>query len=401
MESASPFLHITPSITRDFLPSPPPFSLLPSPTTTAPKNTASLTPAPLVPPTPTSPILLTSPTLPTPISPPPIQSGSHEMELEGAWKRLLRNWDSSRKHKESQIKVLCRKGIPQSLRGQVWSKLTGSDIRASSQPSLYPTLVLTSDTTLPPPLIFDIIERDIHRCYPSHSLFRDSNSLGQSNLRQVLRAYALYNPNVGYCQGMGFLVGLMLMYLPPEGSFWLLVETLERFLTGYFTPSMVRLRVDAQIFHGLIKEVVSKRLSKHLDSQGVEPLLYMTSWFLTMFTTSLPWGLVLRIWDIFYFEGIKILYRVGLGILKISKVTLLESCPGTGEIMEYLLSLPPNILSPDSLFKICFDIKLKRREITKLEKKAKKEFPALEKEAKDLEIFRLQQRKGEIIPNKI
>ena len=38
----------------------------------------------------------------------------------------------------------------------------------------------------------------------------------QIALRQVLRAYALYNPTVGYCQGMGMIVGLILMYMPPE-----------------------------------------------------------------------------------------------------------------------------------------------------------------------------------------
>jgi hypothetical protein len=31
--------------------------------------------------------------------------------------------------------------------------------------------------------------------------------------------------------------------------------------------------------------------------------MYIPSWFLTAFTLSLPWSSVLRLWDIFYFEG--------------------------------------------------------------------------------------------------
>lgn len=30
------------------------------------------------------------------------------------------------------------------------------------------------------------------------------------------RAYSLYNPEVGYCQGMGFITALMLCYMPEE-----------------------------------------------------------------------------------------------------------------------------------------------------------------------------------------
>lgn len=37
--------------------------------------------------------------------------------------------------------------------------------------------------------------------------------------------------------------------------------------------------------------------------QGVISLMYITKWFLTMYTTTLPWEIVLRIWDLFYSEG--------------------------------------------------------------------------------------------------
>jgi hypothetical protein len=39
---------------------------------------------------------------------------------------------------------------------------------------------------------------------------------------RVLRSYALRNPGIGYCQGMNFVAGLMLLVLPEESAFWML-----------------------------------------------------------------------------------------------------------------------------------------------------------------------------------
>ena len=34
----------------------------------------------------------------------------------------------------------------------------------------------------------------------------------------MLRAYAAYDPATGYCQGMNFLAGLLLMWMPGEAE---------------------------------------------------------------------------------------------------------------------------------------------------------------------------------------
>jgi hypothetical protein len=31
--------------------------------------------------------------------------------------------------------------------------------------------------------------------------------------------------------------------------------------------------------------------------------MYVTQWFLTLFTMALPWATVLRVWDVFYLGG--------------------------------------------------------------------------------------------------
>lgn len=52
--------------------------------------------------------------------------------------------------------------------------------------------------------------RDIDRTFPSDEMFRDA--VGKECLMNVLKAYALFDPEVGYCQGMAFLVGVLLMF---------------------------------------------------------------------------------------------------------------------------------------------------------------------------------------------
>lgn len=42
------------------------------------------------------------------------------------------------------------------------------------------------------------------------------NGSRQEILMNVLKAYAVYHPEVGYCQGMGFVTALLLMYMEEE-----------------------------------------------------------------------------------------------------------------------------------------------------------------------------------------
>ena len=47
-------------------------------------------------------------------------------------------------------------------------------------------------------------------------MFFDEDGGGQKNLRRILQAYALHNPELGYCQGMGMIVGILLMRMTTE-----------------------------------------------------------------------------------------------------------------------------------------------------------------------------------------
>ena len=72
---------------------------------------------------------------------------------------------------------------------------------------------------------------------------------------------------------------------------------------------MEAIQLDGDILFGLLKRV-APGVHRHLAGQGVEPILYMTEWFLCIFTRTLPWPSVLRIWDMFCCEGVKVTLRI-------------------------------------------------------------------------------------------
>ncbi|KAJ3272970.1 hypothetical protein HDV01_004876 [Terramyces sp. JEL0728] len=286
---------------------------------------------------------------------------------ENEWISLLSNWDQSIRKKKN--KKMCRQGVPDSLRAQVWQNLTGS----SKKKIVGKFNELRSRSDKPP--IFDIIERDIHRCFPSkiflitaHVMFSDANGEGQKNLRDVLRVYALYNPALGYCQGMGMLVGLLLMRMSPEDAFWMLVVILENYIPDYHSENLYQLRVDAAAFELCLKKF-QRPLARHMHE--LKPLNYMTQWFLTLYTMTLPWSTVLRLWDMFLHDGAKALFRAGIGILAPKKSYIIKYCPTSSDILEYLFALPKQVTDADEFIEECLKIKLGHKDLDKMRNQVK------------------------------
>ena len=54
-----------------------------------------------------------------------------------------------------------------------------------------------------------------------------SRRAGQKALLNVLRAYSVYDAELGYVQGMAFLAGFLLFYMSEEQTFWSMVAVLK------------------------------------------------------------------------------------------------------------------------------------------------------------------------------
>ena len=54
-------------------------------------------------------------------------------------------------------------------------------------------------------------------------------------------------------------------------------------LIGYYSAGMEAIQLDGDILFGLLKKS-SPDIYRHLKKQSIEPILYMTEWFLCIFT---------------------------------------------------------------------------------------------------------------------
>lgn len=95
------------------------------------------------------------------------------------------------------------KGIPESLRGLMWQKITKS--RSERYSIMYKSLLTRTSKDE------KLINRDLARTYPTHPYFRDIQGEGQTSLFNVLKAYSIHDPDIGYCQGIAFIVGPLLL----------------------------------------------------------------------------------------------------------------------------------------------------------------------------------------------
>lgn len=196
----------------------------------------------------------------------------------------------------------------------------------------------------------DDIEKDLHRNFPNHELFGGAyKTIGQKELFHVLKAYSLHNPSVGYCQAQAPVAALLLMNMPTEQAFWCFVSICDKYLTGYYSAGMQAIQLDGAILFGLLKRV-SPNAYRHLKKQAIEPILYMTEWFLCAFTRTLPWSTVLRIWDMFVCEGVKVLFKVGLVLLKNTLTdNARKQCPTMYETLTRLKDLSSDITNESFL----------------------------------------------------
>ncbi|XP_043333697.1 growth hormone-regulated TBC protein 1 isoform X2 [Cervus canadensis] len=168
---------------------------------------------------------------------------------------------------------------------------------------------------------------DMSRTFPDNVRFRkDAEPCLQGPLYNVLLAYGHHNHGVGYCQGMNFIAGyLILVTKSEEEAFWLLDALVGRILPAdYYSPSMLGLKTDQEVLGELVR-LKLPAVAALMDGHGVLWTLVASRWFICLFVDVLPVETVLRVWDCLFSEGSKILFRVALTLLKHHQASILEA----------------------------------------------------------------------------
>ncbi|KAI1258868.1 rab-GTPase-TBC domain-containing protein [Xylariaceae sp. FL1019] len=222
-----------------------------------------------------------------------------------------------------------RKGIPPPLRGVVWQSMAGA--RDSLLLEQFDRLCSESSP------YEGIIGKDLGRSFPGVDMFRDPEGDGQRMLGRVLKAFSLYDHKIGYCQGLAFLVGPLLMHMPDNQAFCVLIRLMERYdLRSCFLPDLSGLHVRIYQFRELLRQELPA-LSGHLDDLQVDPA-YVSQWFLSFFAVTCPLPMLFRIYDVIFAEGAsETIMRVALSLMHKNESRIL-ACTELEDVMQLLLS---------------------------------------------------------------
>lgn len=126
-----------------------------------------------------------------------------EEDEEGFWESVIHNSDQLTTRLPHLLALKLRSGIPSRARGLMWQALSKS--ASLNLETVYEQLCKEKSPHE------RIIKRDLSRTFPHIDIFKQENGKGQSAMKRILEAYSLYDTDVGYCQGLAFLVGPLLL----------------------------------------------------------------------------------------------------------------------------------------------------------------------------------------------
>ncbi|KAK3394013.1 hypothetical protein B0H63DRAFT_385593 [Podospora didyma] len=215
---------------------------------------------------------------------------------------------------------LIRVGLPNRLRGEIWELTSGSIYLRLEHPTLYAETLAKFEGQ--ESLAIDEIEKDLNRSLPEYPGFQSEDGIGR--LRRVLTAYSWVNADVGYCQAMNIVVAALLIYMSESQAFFLLSAMCDRLVPGYYSTTMYGTLLDQKVFESLVERTMPI-LWEHLVKSDVQLSVVSLPWFLSLYINSMPLVFAFRVLDVFFVEGPKVLFQVGLAILRINGEGLLDA----------------------------------------------------------------------------
>ena len=165
----------------------------------------------------------------------------------------------------------------------------------------------------------EIIQLDVLRTY-----FKKDRQLNREKTSYILRATCKETPSINYCQGMNYIVAFLLSITEnEEDTFYLFLSLLIN--TDYgslFSDDLEKLKKFFYVFERLINIFLPELYSYFLDN-NINVSYFISPWFITLFTDVYPHvsnltepKIILRIWDLFLFNGWNSIIKIGISIIK-------------------------------------------------------------------------------------
>ncbi|KAF3843340.1 hypothetical protein F7725_002189 [Dissostichus mawsoni] len=219
---------------------------------------------------------------------------------------------------------------------------------------------------------------DLGRTFPNHQYFSAQLGAGQLSLYNLLKAYSLLDTEVhtvilflfpqcitvmpqraavmtlvvnivfsiycatqvGYCQGISFVAGVLLLHMSEEQAFDMLKYFMyDLGIRQQFRPDMVSLQVQMYQLSRLLHDY-HRELYNHFEEHEICPSLYAAPWFLTLFASQFPLNFVSRVFDFVFVQGTGVIFKVALCLLGSHKGEIVE-CDSFESIVDYLKTTLP------------------------------------------------------------
>jgi len=291
------------------------------------------------------------------------ECSGNELEM---WSQMLQDWDkltdqhpqknSALSYPKTLLALNRTVGVPEALRGEVWQRFTGASSQQEEIVETYRILITKESPD------DKVILRDIHRTFPAHDFFKDSGGAGQESLYRIAKAYSVYDSEIGYCQGQSFLIAALLLQMPEEQTFGVLVKVMHQLgLRDMFRENFEHLQMRLFQLDRLIENYLPD-IWAHFAEYGIESHMYASQWFLTVFTAKFPLYLVFRVLDVFLLEGFESIFQVALALLKVARKDLLQQ-DFEGLMKFFRVNIPKTYRNEENarhLMGVAVQIKLKK-----------------------------------------
>jgi len=227
-------------------------------------------------------------------------------------------------------------GVPEAVRKTLWQTLLVHPSR-EKYPDIYQALISKQSNHE------EKIICDVTRTFPETKLFQTTE--GQTALTQILRAYSLFKPSIGYRQGMSFIGAVCLYVLAEEEeAFWMMATIMDTLLREDNVNEGIEFVAEK------LKEV-APQLAQHFEENLVTVDIFIHRWLNTLFAYDLTMNVVIQVWDVLFTRGKSFGWGLSLSILSSVTIHLLEL--QAHEMIKYFNDVAPELVStsPQSYFK--------------------------------------------------
>ncbi|XP_066487801.1 TBC1 domain family member 1 isoform X3 [Tiliqua scincoides] len=265
-------------------------------------------------------------------------------EVTLVWEKMLSMpGRSKQKFDMEKIHSAVGKGVPRHHRGEIWKFLAEQyqlkhQFASKQQPKNTPYKELLKQLTSQQHAILI----DLGRTFPTHPYFSAQLGAGQLSLYNILKAYSLLDPEVGYCQGLSFVAGVLLLHMSEEEAFMMLKFLMfDMGLRKQYRPDMTILQIQMYQLSRLLHDY-HRDLYNHFEAHEIGPSLYAAPWFLTMFASQFPLGFVARVFDMLFLQGSEVIFKVALSLLGSHKPLILQH-ENLETIVDFIKCILPNL----------------------------------------------------------